>query len=208
MADYMVVQGDCLASIALQFQLPTDKIWNDPANAQLRADRDQNVLFPGDVLHIPERSEAEFSRPTDVNHKFQVSADKTKLVVRLIDANGPRINLKYNIAIDGAPQRQGTTNGAGLLIEPIVGDAQQAILKVNGDAETYSLTLGSLDPVSTISGAQARLKNLGYGVIEVTGTLNPITIDAISVYQEKNNLPVSGQNDAATQSSLKSAYGS
>ncbi len=204
----MVRQGDCLASIATQFQLPPEKIWNDPANAQLKATRDQNVLFPGDVLYVPEKSVPEFSRATDAEHKFQVPSDKTKLAVRLIDANGPRTNLPYNIAIDGGVLRQGTTNGAGLLIEPIPGDAQQAVLKVNGDAETYSLTLGNLDPVTTLSGLQARLKNLGYYEGDVTGSLDPITIDAIGGYQKKNGLPQSGQSDAATQSSLKDAYGS
>lgn len=52
--EYKVKQGDCISSIAAKYGHVPDAIWNDPANRQLKEEReDPNVLKPGDVSFIP-----------------------------------------------------------------------------------------------------------------------------------------------------------
>lgn len=51
---YVVEQGDWLAKIADEHDTTVAAIWNHPANAAHRAKRGSpDVLYPGDVLHIP-----------------------------------------------------------------------------------------------------------------------------------------------------------
>ena len=71
----------------------------------------------------------------------------------------------------------------------------------------YSLKLGGLDPVTEISGAQGRLKNLGYMIPAIDGQLGPETVEALHQFQQANGLDVTGALDDATQAKLKEAHG-
>jgi hypothetical protein len=53
---YIVIQGDCLPSIAAREGFFWDTIWNASSNAELRETRkDPAVLFPGDEVSIPDK---------------------------------------------------------------------------------------------------------------------------------------------------------
>jgi hypothetical protein len=55
--EYVVKPGDCLSSIAAQFGIRWETIWNDPGNSKLSdARKTPNVLLPGDKVSIPKRS--------------------------------------------------------------------------------------------------------------------------------------------------------
>ena len=56
MPEHMVVAGDCILSIAEENGFQWKTIWNHAANSKLKADRgDPNVLFPGDVVFVPDK---------------------------------------------------------------------------------------------------------------------------------------------------------
>ena len=67
------------------------------------------------------------------------------------------------MVVDGA-RRSGTTNGDGELVEKVPALARELQLFLGeGEQRTeYKVLLGALDPAETISGAQARLTNLGF----------------------------------------------
>src|SRR4030095_14342956 len=54
---YTVKQGDHVAGIAFRFGLSDFRtIWDHPNNTELKNKRQNpNVLFPGDVLYVPDR---------------------------------------------------------------------------------------------------------------------------------------------------------
>jgi peptidoglycan hydrolase-like protein with peptidoglycan-binding domain len=69
------------------------------------------------------------------------------------------------------------------------------------------LQLGSLNPISEVSGLKARLANLGYYRGPIDENLDPDTQRAISAFQAKQGLPVTGVADNATQAQLQKNHG-
>jgi hypothetical protein len=209
MAKHIVEQGECLSSIALQYGFMPDTIWNDPANAQLKFLRkDPNILYPGDEIEIPEREPWEGPRPTDARHKFRLKGRPEILRVRLLDEfDKPRANLRYEVIIDGR-RRQGTTNQDGELKEPIPPAAQMAKFFLGEEKEELLVNLGYLDPITEVSGVQARLANLGYDCGPPDGELGPRTREAIKEFQTQHEIEPTGEPDEDTRKKLKEIYGS
>ena len=84
---YTVKQGDHLSSIAKAYGFSDyETIWNDPNNAELKQLReDPNVLFPGDVVYIPDRELRVEARATEVRHKFVKHGKAIKIRLVLED---------------------------------------------------------------------------------------------------------------------------
>ncbi len=60
---YTVKQGDTISGIAYRFNILSETIWDDPANAELKREReDSSILFPGDVLEFRGKEMEENSR--------------------------------------------------------------------------------------------------------------------------------------------------
>ena len=58
MPSYTVKQGDCFMSIAAANGFLWDILWNHGDNATLKQLRkDPNVLFPGDTIVIPDKTQ-------------------------------------------------------------------------------------------------------------------------------------------------------
>jgi N-acetylmuramoyl-L-alanine amidase len=202
--DYVVKEGDCILSIAQNYGFFWQTLWNDPQNASLKARRvDPNVLYPGDVVHIRDKEVKLEARPTEATHKFVKKGVPAMLRLQMLDrSQQPRANLNYTLVIDG-DSRTGTTDAEGRIEEPILPNAQSAQLTIQDgdDAENYTIALGSVDPVSADSGAQQRLKNLGYSASGGDWSA------AIKAFQQQSGLTPSGQLDDATRAKLKSIHG-
>ncbi len=200
--DYSVQDGDCISSIAYTFGFLPDTIWNLPENSDLKLLRkDPNVLMPGDTVHIPDLTVQDFPRPTD-------HGVPEKLCLRLLDINQkPRVNLAYTLVVDGR-RKKGTTDGEGKLTESIAPNAKEGKILVGADgSEVIRLQLGQLNPVADITGVKARLSNLGYYQGPIDNNVDDQTTKAISDYQTKQGLPVTGTADDATQSQLLQDHG-
>jgi hypothetical protein len=132
-----------------------------------------------------------------------------RLNLRLLDNGGnPRVGLKYKLVVDGKTT-QGTTPDDGLISEIVPPNADKADLTVtlpDGTEEKYPLDLAHLNPIDYASGVQGRLKNLGY-YKEEFADYDDNTADAISRFQEKMGLPITGQADDATKQALMQAHG-
>jgi hypothetical protein len=235
--DYTVQQGDCMSSIAFENGFLWKTLWNLPQNAALKAKRkNPNVLMPGDVVYIPDLRVKQEPRPTDARHQFVKLGVPEKLHVRLLDYNHkPRPNVDYIIVIDGV-LRKGKTDGSGKITEPIPPNAKKAKLIYAAPQLTYpapqltsaapqhvgrtgkpipakpknqvmTLQLGHLNPISVVSGLKARLANLGFYKGPIDENLDDKTKAAISAFQGKQGIPVTGAADDATQQQLQGLHG-
>jgi N-acetylmuramoyl-L-alanine amidase len=178
-----VQQGECLSSIGARYGIAWKTIWEFGDNADLKSRRkDPNVLFPGDVLVIPDKVVKVESRPTTQRHKFVTTRKPTHIKIRLLIDDKPRAGLPYEL-IAGGVTLKGSTDGGGYLTADIPPDAQTGRLIV-GDKEpreTYELAFGTLDPIDTDEGIEERLRSLGWNT---EGDL----AGAIASFQFKNKM--------------------
>jgi hypothetical protein len=88
--DYVVEEGDCIASIAADHGHFWKTLWNDPANAALKTKRqDPNVLMAGDVVKVPPLRQKQQSRATDQRHPFKRLGIPAKLRLRVMQEPEP-----------------------------------------------------------------------------------------------------------------------
>jgi Putative peptidoglycan binding domain/LysM domain len=207
MPEYKVKQGDCISSIAEKHGFSPDKIWDHPDNANLKEKRkDQNILFHGDVVFVPDKEDKEESGATEQRHRFRKKGVPAKLHLQLLEDDEPRANESYTLIIDGN-LLSGTTDADGRFEQPVPPNAKSAKLLVGEAQDEYVLNLGHIDPVDEVAGVQARLNNLGFGSGNLNGVLGPETKAALKRFQEKYELSESGKPDEATQKKLLDVHG-
>jgi len=227
---YEIQQGDYLAKIASDHGLASwQTIYNAPGNAELRALRpNPNVLQPGDRVLIPDVAATTFSIGTGAVHTFMLKRPPVGLRILVRDADGQPLPLrKYQLEIDGkvrtrrrdsAPEVAGFDPRnlvAGLIHEQLDSPATKGSLKLwltdenaTEPDHAYDLDIGHLDPVSSASGLQARLNNLGFVCGEVDGQLGGRTEHAVRAFQQHHELEVTGRADDRTMKLLVDLHGS
>ncbi len=212
MPHHVVAQGETIASIAKDHSLATwQQIYDHPDNAVFRQKRpNPNLIYPGDVVFVPERETPRYSRPTDQRHKFSLNRPKQwlRIVVQDQDAK-PLANTPYDLKV-GPKHYKGETDGDGLLAQEIDVSASSGRLKI-GDY-LFKLSIGYLNPTVNapdegVSGVQGRLFNLGYPVGPIDGIIGPRTLSAIRFFQADESLPATGVLDSATRRKLLQIHG-
>lgn len=181
---HVVAQGEYLSLIAARFGFRDPMvIWNHPDNAALKDRRkNPNVLFPGDVLTIPERTAGQAAAATGRVNAFEAAAEGALLNVNFEDADRkPMANRDGTLTFGGVDAAGGfvrarplkaSTDGAGLLQQSFIGPFAQKASATEGAFDMlaqptappagFRLLIGDLDPVDEASGQRARLDNLGY----------------------------------------------
>ena len=204
---HVVQQGECLGSLAERYGVAWRHIWSLSENYLLRSrERTPNLLFPGDVIHIPDRDVREEVRPTDQRHKFVRPGYPLRLRLRILAAGKPVKNERYLLEVDGLV-REGSTDSDGVLDKPIPAQATAGVLLLGKERLRLDLEIGSLDPISEVSGAQARLHNIGYDCGAIDGHLGALSRSAVLAFQETSGLPQNGEPDAATRERLVTKHG-
>lgn len=221
--DYTVQNGDCMSSIGFENGFFWKTLWNLPENAALKAKRkNPNVLLAGDIVFIPDLRVKQVPGAPMATHKFMLKGAPEKLNITLLDFDHkPRPNLDYVIVIEGIAKR-GTTDGSGKVTEPIPPNAKTGKLTfaapqpLDGTGQPLPgkpknqvmiLQLGSLDPISEVSGIKARLANLGFYKGPIDGNLDVATQNAISLFQSRKGLEVTGTASDATVQKLQAIHG-
>lgn len=203
--DHIVRAGQCTSSIAKETGHFWETIWTDPANTDLRETRkDPNVLLPGDRVSVmPLRPKSE-SGATQMRHRFVRRGEPSFFRLRVLDDDrNPRGNEEYVLTIDQLEFR-GTTDPDGVLQVNIPGNARRGRLTIGRDS--YDLDLHALEPVESVGGAQARLKNLGFYDGPTDGKTSDRLQASISEYQRERSLEVTGQMDDTTCETLKKEH--
>src|SRR5689334_12813428 len=99
---HTVRAGECFATIARDHGFASHRVLYFHAdNAALRKKRpNPNVLHPGDVVVIPDRSEKEIEVPTEKVSRFQVKRARKVLRIALEDHAGePLAGEAYEIEL-------------------------------------------------------------------------------------------------------------
>lgn len=207
--DHVVRDGECVSSIAKDSGHFWETIWSDSQNEDLKTARQEpNVLLPGDRVFVPPiRPKCEPGQ-SEMRHRFVRRGEPGKIRMVLRRNGEPRANEPYTLEIDGV-EFSGTLDAEGKLERVIPGDAKQGKLIVGegADAKEYTLKLGGLDPVESLSGLQARLTNLGFAAGKVTGEMNEQTQSAIRKFQARHELPETGEADEATRTKVREIHG-
>ncbi len=209
--NYEVQQGDCIDSIAFSHGHFWQTIWNHSDNQQLKSLRkDPNVLLAGDRVFVPDLRPKQESAVTEERHRFKRKGVPAKLNVRFEFDGKPRTDTPFTVVMDGVV-KQGQTDGDGWVRLPIAPNAREAKIVLrpkNSEPEEYTLQLGHLDPIDTISGQKARLANLGLFQGEVSAEATPDFTEAIKTFQAACGLNETGVADQRTQQKLKDQHGS
>lgn len=204
---YTVKQGDCISSIAFRYGFFPDTIWNDSKNSDLKQERnDPNVLLPGDEVWIREKEQKEESCATEKRHRFKRKGVPEILIVQLKIDDEPMANEPYVLEIDGALS-EGRTDGDGKVEITIPPNANKGKITLRESGDEYELELGGLDPITEISGVQARLRNLGFECGPIDGKLGSKTQSALREFQKRNKLDATGDLDDETRQKLKESHG-
>src|SRR4051812_26701772 len=105
--EYTVQAGDCILSLATRSGFFWKTLWK--ANPALRALRNNpNVLMPGDVVLIPDKTIKELPCATDRCHKFMKKGVRAKFRLIVERFNIPLANRRYILTI-GSDLFDGTT---------------------------------------------------------------------------------------------------
>jgi hypothetical protein len=231
MPTHIVEQGECLSRIAARYGfLDFRTVYNDPGNAALRELRpNPDLLFPGDVVFIPEKHPKKMPRATGMRHRFRVNPQRRVLRLVIEDGAGQKMkSAKYELTIDGVVER-GVIGPTGLIEHEIPVDATAGTLIVKHRSDdlrlkgyasqeaigqfVWPLEIASLNPVKNaadkgVSGYQARLRNMGYDPGPIDGVAGPRTKAAVMAFQEDNPpLLVDGVCGPATLAKLVERYG-
>jgi N-acetylmuramoyl-L-alanine amidase len=207
---HTIEPGDSTTKLSFEHGLFPDSVWNHSENSKLRSDRkDLNVLHPGDELFLPDKELKEESCATEQHHKFKRKGVPEKLHVQFLDLYGkPLANKPYKLDLDGN-QTRGDLDGEGRLDIYIPPNARQGKIEVgpNGSLASMDLNLGHLDPVSELSGVQARLKNLGYYHGPLDGQASEPLDNAVLAFRGEHGLEAKSEVDDQLRNKLKEVHG-
>lgn len=204
---HVVKLGECVESIAERYGFSWKSLWNLGDNADLKKLRqDPNLLYPEDVVCVPELRVREESAGTEARHRFKCKNSPSKLNIQLLENGNPLADEPYNLLIDGQMQT-GQTDGNGEIDVKIHPTARQGHLTLTESGKKFILELGHLGPLEEVTGYQARLENLGYYQGRIDGIAGEATAKAIASFQRDNDLEDTGKADQETLKALRKAHG-
>ncbi len=201
MEPYVIKRGDFLARLAHKFGFDADTVWNDPANADLKQlRRDPNLLWPTDILYIPESmAPATFALVTGQTNTFVSDVPTTRVVLRFSD---PSCASKACSVPELPELTELVTDGTGTVSfdAPVTLDTFSIVFSDPG--QTYKCGLGYLNPIDTLSGAIQRLQNLGYLSLDVSPDENDLeeVRSALRMFKAESSGNVDPTSDTADTS--------
>lgn len=120
---------------------------------------------------------------------------KIKYRIKLHDADGePLANKPYSLELPTGTM-EGQTDKDGVMEALVPISAEKGELTLTETEEVYELNFGFLDPPDTITGAQARLNNLGYNCGKVDDDAGPKTREALIAFRDDAGLDNNAKDD-------------
>ena len=115
MGHHTIKKGECLSSISAARNLADwRKIYFHSNNQELRRKRpDPNIVYPGDVVFIPDRESGMEPGATESRHRFRMKSTEAFLRVRILNEDGEAVaNQLYRLIMD-QERFEGRTDGNG-----------------------------------------------------------------------------------------------
>lgn len=217
MKNHVVRQGECLNAIAKQHGFASYKsIYDHPENAELRKKRpNPGLLYPGDIVTIPDKKPKEIAVPTGAAHRFQVKRSHKMLRVKLETATSEMIsNHAYRLEWQHvtAEPVDGKTDGRGVLEHDVPEGSDGAILHIEGEPTARVLHFSHLNPLRDVpddgaSGVQARLANLGYDPGPIDGQIGKWTRAAARTFARDAGVAAADPLDRTLLAAIEKAHG-
>jgi N-acetylmuramoyl-L-alanine amidase len=208
---YVVRKGDTVAELAFRRGATVAEVWNHEKNAELKARRkNPDVLALLDIVYLPPPKET----PLDIapGDTLEVSAKvpRHKLKLKLCDAKGkPLAGEAFEVEGGEPVPRPGKTDGAGVATFTTFVTTRSVKIKVPSKQAEFLVSVAGLDPVSTRSGAEGRLRNIGL-LHDADGDEDVRHLhyrEALFTFQEMYGLEATGELDEATQKKLDQVAG-
>ncbi len=205
---HRVREGDCISSIAELYGFRDWRtVYEDPSNGALRAVRpNPNLLVPGDVVVIPERSPRIDAVETTMRHTFVVRRALCTVELRFVDLSGHPIAITAVLLKVDEDEQSLTTDSDGRVRAAISRSAKFGSATIG----TYSwpLAFGTLRPLGKdqVVGLQERLNNLGYSCPR-SDTEDDVTKEAVRGFQRDRGIRETATLDSVTRAALESAHG-
>lgn len=216
-ATHTIQQGETLTRIAKQYKFSSWKdLYNHPDNADFRTSRDNpNLIFPGDIINIPDPEPQKISVQGGASHTFQLGNEVEVFRLRLLDDDGEPLE-GARVVLDLGSQLVDIEVGEdGHIKVPLAnGDESTGNLEVYADStdeeptQVFEVQLAHLDPVEELSGVQARCNLLDHNCGVADGVMGENTRAGVKSFQEAYNLDIDGEPGPITKSKLKEVYGS
>lgn len=204
---HTVKQGEHISNIADKYGfLDYLIIWDHAKNADLKKQRNPNVLLPGDQIFIPDKKPKTELISTRRAHVFEVVSRSLKLQIVLKDPDGrPIVNMDGELEVEGTNFAV-KSDAQGIVKSEISKPTIHGALRVPSLRIAFPFLVGFLDPVEEQSGCVARLANLGYYQASVPAKEHRLRC-AIEEFQYEHGIRVTGALDNATRAKLKEAHG-
>jgi len=179
-----------------------DALFSSTDNDSLRETRpNMNQLVEGDQLALPPKEAEPESVPSGVLTPFTLASRPVQRLRLVVQSDTP---FSYVLSVGGATFRS-DHEGSALIEHEVPVSAQKGKLKITpagGKPLEWDVSLGTLEPVTTVKGQQARLQNLGFDPKGVDGKVGKNTKAATAAFQRFCGLEPTGDIDEATQAEL------
>jgi hypothetical protein len=207
---HTVQAGETLLSLGLQYGFHPEVIWEDTGNGDLRSQRsDMNELQPGDRVVIPDLVQRSEAGDTGQRHRFRRVGVPARLRLQVLSAGQPIAQAPYTLIVDEVLSLKGSTDAEGMVDQTVPANAVHGLLLVEGDGQPVVLMrvlFGGLDPVVSDTGAEKRLRNLGFW--REDDAKETAFTEALRRFQRVASLPVTGLPDTATRGKLEQMHDS
>jgi|GEM_PF-1585452 len=183
-----------------------EAIFSDAANDALRSDRPNlNQLVEGDQLTLPPKESEPLVAPSGILQAIVLSSRPVQRLRIQLQADK---KFSYVLTVGTATFRA-EHDGSALIEHEVSALSTKGTLKVTfeqGAPLEWKLELGTLEPVTTVKGQQARLMNLGFDPKGVDGKAGKNTKAATSAFQRFCGFEPTGEIDETTQAELEKRH--
>ncbi len=204
---HTIEEGQSTESVAYDYGMFWETVWDHPENADLRSlRRDPNILAEGDTLYVPDKRPKSTVGATGLRHRFRRKGVPSRIEVRVLDADKPRAGVAYRVTI-GKRVITGNADSDGWIRFRVMPDVSDGVLTLES-GEAYHFEIGAVRPMATMKGVQARLRNLGYFSGEIDGEISEALRTAIRRFQVDQGLAPTGDPDSEFRAKLLDLHGS